>query len=112
MAKDRRAFRDCPNFASKAKILEVFKEIITDVVEHGLLPEVFDILLFKVHVFEEIQRLLQARRQEEAALGGKGSHEQLKTGVSRKVILEIGCRHGEFIQIGDQSRTVLSSLSF
>src|SRR5215475_9255136 len=92
------------DFASKTQLCQVVEKIGG---EPSSLLEEFDVISRERKVLKKMDHLFQACSHEEPTVRGQLADEETERGWRGHVVLEIACRHRQFIQVGKQGKAQL-----
>ena len=97
--KDRGALGDGVNVAGKAEILQIGQEAL---VKELAAPEILNVLLGEVEIFNIVNELLQSRHDGKAALIRYRAEKHIEIGDTILVaVFEITVAHGQLIKIAE-----------
>ena len=74
-----------------------------DARESRMPPKVSDVLRAEAHRLQELQGLLEAGSDQKIPPRRQAADEKLKRGAGLEMRLEIARRHGQFVQVGQQT---------
>jgi len=66
--------------------------------------DIRDFFAREADVFEEVESLFEARGDKVVALRWQMPDKQLEGGAGLKAVLDVAGRHGEFIEVGEETR--------
>jgi len=82
---------------------EIVEELGVDMAKERQSADVGDFVPGEADVFEEVESLFETSSDEIVAMGWQVTDEQFEGGAGVKAILDIACRHGEFIEVGEKA---------
>ena len=106
--KDYGTFWNGINITAETEVAQVFQKIIF---KDAQASEVFDILFGKAQVFNVFNHLLQSGTDCEAAAAWIVTVKHIKDNSLVGWVFEITLHHGQFIEIGEQSKIVRSHVN-
>ena len=100
--EDGRALGDGPDIAGEAEVAQIVQKRLG---EKPLAPQVLDVLLVEVQVFNIVDQLVQPRAHGEAALIGYVPEKHVEIGDAVLIArLEVAVAHGQLIKIAEHGQ--------
>ena len=100
--KEDRAFGQSPNIAGEVEPLEKIEEARLHVSKYRQTADERDFFGGEVNVFKEVETLFETRSDEIVAIERQMTNKELESGADVEPILDIPCRHREFIEVGEE----------
>ena len=101
VAEEHRSFRHRMDVAGEMKIGELSEQFLSEAAGS---PEPADVLGREAQIFEKIERLFEASRNQKAASGWKLADEEFENRRLGLAVIQVGLEHVELIEVGQQRR--------
>ena len=100
--KEDRTFWQRPNIAREVEPPEKVIEARLNVSKYWQIAEEGDFLGGEVNVFKGIETLFETRSDEIVAIAREMTHKELESGAGLEAVLNVACRHREFVEVSEE----------